>query len=184
MRNEIRIIGGTWRSRKLRFPDAQGLRPTADRIRETLFNWLGQSLEGLSCLDLYAGSGALGFEAASRGARRVVQVEMDSEVSRCLKANCDVLNAEPISVVQMDVQSFLQGPSETFQVVFMDPPFQKRVAPVVCQLLERNGWLAPAARIYVESSDDDTLEGMPENWHILRAKKAGAVGYRLYQRAT
>ena len=182
MKNELRIIGGTWRSRKLKFPDAQGLRPTADRIRETLFNWLGQNLEGLSCLDLFAGSGALGFEAASRLARRVVQVEQDRAVCQALKANCELLGATPVAVVQADVLRFLQGAPEAFQIVFMDPPFQLGGHAQVCRLLEDRGWLAPMARIYVESPSSHTLEDLPESWQILRAKKAGAVDYRLYQR--
>ena len=183
MKNELRIIGGTWRSRKLRFPDAPGLRPTADRVRETLFNWLGQNLEELTCLDLFAGSGALGFEAASRGARRVVMVEQAGEAVQALKSNCDLLAAKAsVQLVQMDARRYLQGEPETFDVVFLDPPFHMNLLPAVCQMLEVRGWLAAGSRVYLESESDSTLEGLPENWHSLRAKKAGDVAYRLYQK--
>ena len=143
MKNEVRIIGGTWRSRKIRFPVAPGLRPTPDRVRETLFNWLGQDLEGLVCLNLYAGSGVLGFEAASRGATRVVQVERNPEACLALKQNCGLLDAETVQIVQMDVSRFLAGSSERFDVVFLDPPFQQGLVEPCCRLLEEKDWLAP-----------------------------------------
>ena len=183
MKNELRIIGGSWRGRKIRFPDAPELRPTPDRVRETLFNWLRQDLEGLSCLDLYAGSGALGLEAASRRAARVVQVERNAAACVALKQNCAVLEATRVEVAQMDVFRFLAGPAEPFDVVFLDPPFQQNLAVPCCRLLEENGWLAPAARIYIETEKELALEGLPENWHIQRGKQAGAVAYHLYQRS-
>ncbi len=182
MRNELRIIGGVWRRRKIRFPDAPGLRPTPDRVRETLFNWLGQDLEGLHCLDLYAGSGALGLEAASRGAHRIVQVERSSAVCAALKKNCAALEASGVEVVQMDVSRFLAGPPEPFDVVFLDPPFHQGLVLSCCRLLEEKGWLTPHARVYIESERDLTLVGLPENWQPRREKMAGEVNYRLYQR--
>ena len=182
MKNELRIIGGIWRSRKLRFPDAPDLRPTSDRVRETLFNWLGQSLEGLNCLDLFAGSGALGFEAASRGARRVVMVDRDSTVCTTLKAHCDLLEARTVQALQMDAQHFLAGTPEPFDVVFLDPPFRQSVLPQTCGLLESRGWLAYGARIYIESPSDGQLDELPHGWQLHRAKQAGAVDYRLYRR--
>ncbi|MDD5036387.1 MAG: 16S rRNA (guanine(966)-N(2))-methyltransferase RsmD [Methylococcaceae bacterium] len=183
MKNELRIIGGTWRSRKLRFPDAQGLRPTPDRVRETLFNWLQQDLEGLLCLDLFAGSGALGFEAASRGARRVVQVERDSQVCAALKHNGALLGATGVEVIPMEVSRFLAGKAEAFDLVFLDPPFRQGLVAPCCRALEEGGWLAAHARIYVEAECELALVGLPENWQILRGKHTGGVGYHLYERA-
>jgi 16S rRNA (guanine966-N2)-methyltransferase len=182
VRNELRIIGGTWRSRKLKFPSAPGLRPTPDRVRETLFNWLKQNLEGLSCLDLYAGSGALGLEAASRGAARVVQVERSPEVCAVLKQNCALLDANQVEVIRLDVSRFLLGPATAFDIVFLDPPFHQGLIAPCCALLEKNGWLAPDARIYLEAEAQFTLEGLPGNWRVIRSKKAGGVGYHLCER--
>jgi 16S rRNA (guanine966-N2)-methyltransferase len=184
VKNELRIIGGNWRGRKFRFPDAPNLRPTPDRVRETLFNWLRQDLEGLSCLDLYAGSGALGFEAASRNAKRVVQVDRVSAVCAALKQNCALLDAKAVEVVQGDVARFLAGTAEVFDVVFLDPPFQQNWVAPCCRQLEDNGWLTPSARIYIETEKGLALEDLPENWQILRGKQAGAVAYYLYQRNT
>jgi 16S rRNA (guanine966-N2)-methyltransferase len=180
VKNELRIIGGTWRSRKVRFPDAPGLRPTPDRLRETLFNWLGQDMEGLSCLDLYAGSGALGFEAASRGASRVVLVEQSGEVCWALKQQCAVLEAtHTVEVAHMDVSRFLAGSARPFDLVFIDPPFHQGLAAPCCRLLEEKGWLAPHARIYVEVERDLTLTGLPDSWQVLREKQMGEVACRL-----
>jgi len=182
VKNELRIIGGIWRSRKIRFPDAPGLRPTPDRVRETLFNWLKQNLEGLRCLDLYAGSGALGFESASRGAVRVVQVDSGAQVCLALKQNCAVLDAQAVEVVQKDVARFLSGPSEAFDIVFLDPPFHKGSVAPACRLLEGGGWLSVNARIYIETERELILQDLPENWKILRETKTGQVACRLYQR--
>jgi len=182
MKNELRIIGGSWRSRKLKFPDLPGLRPTPDRVRETLFNWLGQDLQGLRCLDLFAGSGALGFEAASRGAARVVMVEQSREACRALRASCEVLQSDRIQVRETDATQYLQGPAEAFDLVLLDPPFGRRLLVPACVELEQRGWLASGAWIYLESEAGETLEGLPENWHIHRAKQTGAVAYRLYRR--
>jgi len=182
VKNELRIIGGTWRSRKIRFPDAPGLRPTPDRVRETLFNWLGQDLEGLSCLDLYAGSGALGFEAASRGAARVVQVEGGAQACLALRQNCTLLDARAVEVAQTDVSRFLAGPAEPFDIVFLDPPFHQGLVGPCCRALEGRGWLAAHARIYIEVERGLALEDLPENWQVLRGRQAGEVAYQIYQR--
>ncbi len=184
MKNEVRIIGGIWRSRKIRFPAAPGLRPTPDRVRETLFNWLGQDLEGLVCLNLYAGSGVLGFEAASRGATRVVQVERNPAACLALKQNCGLLHAETVQIVPMDVSRFLAGSSERFDVVFLDPPFQQGLVEPCCRLLEEKGWLAPHALIYIEAEKGKVLDRLPETWESHRNKQAGGVGYHLYQRTS
>lgn len=182
MANKIRIIGGEWRSRLLRFDDAPGLRPTPGRVRETLFNWLQYDVAGSRCLDLYAGSGALGFEAASRGAKEVVQVESDAKACRNLRANAAALGANRNRIVENDVERFLSGPSDAYNLVFLDPPFAKNLALKTCLLLDQNGWLAGSARIYVETEVDLELAGLPDNWQLLKHKTAGEVAYRLFAR--
>ena len=147
--NTVRIVGGEWRRRILRFPDAEGLRPTPDRVRETLFNWLGQDLDGLSCLDLFAGSGALGFEAASRGAAKVVMVEQSAKVAAALEANARLLDAGArLQSVRADAVKFassLSAAGSRFDVLFLDPPYKQgwieRLAPVLPQLLADDGAL-------------------------------------------
>lgn len=180
--NEVRIIGGEWRSRRIRFPAVPGLRPTPDRIRETLFNWLQGEIEGVRCLDLYAGSGALGFEAASRGAARVVEVERDSRVCTALRQNCATLDAHQIEVVQADVSRFLTGPASMFQMVFLDPPFRRGFVPPSCELLDQRGWLADKAWIYLEAEAELRLDRLPARWSMIRSNKAGDVGYHLCRR--
>lgn len=182
MKNKVKIIGGEWRSRHISFIDSPGLRPTPSRVRETLFNWLQYDIQGRRCLDLYAGSGALSFEAASRGAKSVVQVEENPLVCRQLHENSQALKAAQIRIVQSDVFRFLAGNSEPFDVVFIDPPFGKGLALQTCQWLEDKGWLNANAKIYVEVEQQLALEGLPENWQLLKHKAAGEVGYYLYQR--
>lgn len=175
----MRIIGGAWRSRAIRFPDASGLRPSPDRVRETLFNWLGQDLTGLACLDLFAGSGALGFEAASRGASSVVMVEAAREAAEALRSNARLLGAESWRLVAGDALEFLRAyRGVPFDVVFVDPPFATDLAASVLPLLP--GVLAPDARVYVESGE--ALD-VPPGWHLLKQGKAGVVRYHLIQRA-
>ncbi|HEY8098072.1 MAG TPA: 16S rRNA (guanine(966)-N(2))-methyltransferase RsmD [Methylobacter sp.] len=183
MKNKLRIIGGDWRSRQLSFVDAPGLRPTPARVRETVFNWLQYEIVGKQCLDLYAGSGALGFEAASRGARSVVQVESNVQACRCLKDNATLLSAGQITIVQSDVLRYLEGEAQAFDVVFLDPPFGQNLVVRTCQLLEAYGWLAKHAKIYVETERHYDFLGMPENWRQLKSKSAGEVGYHLFERA-
>jgi 16S rRNA (guanine966-N2)-methyltransferase len=183
VKNELRIIGGDWRSRKVQFPDAPGLRPTPGRVRETLFNWLGQDLSGLSCLDLFAGSGALGFEAASRGARRVVMVEQAPVVCSALQRSITALQAgERVRVMQQPVLAYLETASEVFDIVFMDPPFRQALPVPVCLVLEARGRLAASARIYIEMEREAKLTDFPENWEVLRHKQAGDVAYALFRR--
>ncbi|MGR8952275.1 MAG: 16S rRNA (guanine(966)-N(2))-methyltransferase RsmD [Gammaproteobacteria bacterium] len=183
MVNKIRIIGGSWRSRQLRFDDAPGLRPTPARVRETLFNWLQYDIAGSRCLDLYAGSGALGFEAASRGAKEVVQVESDAGACRNLRANAAALGANGNRIVEMEVERFLAGKAAAFDLVFLDPPFAKNLAAAACNRLEHNGWLAKNAKIYVETEAGFELAGLPGTWQLLKDKTAGEVRYRLFERA-
>lgn len=175
---ELRIIGGTWRSRRLRFTTRPGLRPTPDRVRETLFNWLGQDLEGLECLDLFAGSGALGFEAASRGARQVVMVERDGVAAKALQANRETLAANAVEVVRADALEFLRHQYSRFDVVFLDPPFADDCWPQLLALLPQ--CLKPGARVYCER--DAALDPGP-GWTVIRAGHAGQVSHQLLKRA-
>lgn len=182
-KNQIRIIGGEWRSRQLTFNDIPGLRPTPNRVRETLFNWLQNDIAGSRCLDLYAGSGALGFEAASRGAKAVVQVEQDANACRSLHENAVKLKASQIQIIQSDVFRYLSGNAEPFDIVFLDPSFGLNLAAQTCQWLEDKGWLNSHAKIYVEvERKAKILEGLAQNWRPLKSKTAGEVGYHLFER--
>ena len=172
-RNQLRIIGGEYRRRILPFPDGEGLRPTPDRVRETLFNWLGQELHGLHCLDLFAGSGALGFEAASRGAARVVMVEQARPALAALRDNSQLLGARSVEVIQADALSWMARCPEQFDVVFLDPPFATDLLPKVLTALLP--LLKPEARVYIETANWPALEG----WEVLREGKAGVVFYGL-----
>ncbi len=185
MQNKLRIIGGDWRSRQISFVDAPGLRPTPARVRETLFNWLQYEIIGKHCLDLYAGSGALGFEAASRGAKSVIQVENNAQACRCLKDNAAALSAKQISLVQSDAAHYLSGDAEAFDIVFLDPPFGLDLVVQTCRQLEERGWLARHAKIYIETErrfDFSSGASIPENWRQLKSKSAGEVGYHLFER--
>lgn len=186
LKNQIRIIGGEWRSRQINFYDAPDLRPTPSRVRETLFNWLQMDIPGSRCLDLFAGSGALGFEAASRGAKSVVQVEQDSMACRALHENAIKLNANQIKIIHSDVFRFLGADNaEPFDIVFLDPPFGKKLAVQTCQWLEDKAWLSRHAKIYLETENGNkSLENMPANWQLLKSKTAGDVNYRLFSRPT
>ncbi|QEL57554.1 16S rRNA (guanine(966)-N(2))-methyltransferase RsmD [Chromobacterium paludis] len=179
-RNKVRIIGGEFRRRMLPFPDAAGLRPTPDRVRETLFNWLGQDLYGKSCLDLFAGSGALGFEAASRNARRVVMVEKSRLVCESLQANRQLLKAEALEVVGGDALLYLKNARERFDVVFVDPPYDsellQQVLPRLAELLSDDGVAYVEARQWPDA--------LPAGLTLLRRDKAGMVHYGLLGRAT
>jgi len=181
--NQIRIIGGQHRGRKLAFVDAAGLRPTPDRVRETLFNWLMPVINGSRCLDLFAGSGALGFEAWSWGARQVVLVDIHPPVVHCLRQNLSVLAAEDgVSVLQADGLAFLNGPVQSFDIIFLDPPYATDLLPDCIQQLESAGWLSQIAWIYLEASQAEALPTLPANWQLYRSKRAGQVGYHLLRR--
>ncbi len=181
--NQLRIIAGLWRGRKLSFPDVDGLRPTGDRIRETLFNWLAPEIQDARCLDLFAGSGALGIEALSRGAETSVLVERDSKAATQLKANLEILKAEQGRVVNADALGFLQkgNADAPYHIIFIDPPFQLNLWQGVIEALEAGNWLADNATIYIESGRDDEYHP-PINWQLHRDKHAGAVSYRLFYR--
>ena len=151
MQNKLRIIGGEWRSRVISFNDTPDLRPTPSRVRETLFNWLQDDITGSRCLDLFSGSGALGFEAASRGAKKVTLVENNPQACQKLRMTIELLKATQVQVVNGDVLGILAGAAEAYDLVFLDPPFAHNCTMVVCHLLEDNGWLQQNAKIYVEA---------------------------------
>lgn len=181
-RNQVRIVGGLWRGRKLDFPVVAGLRPTPDRVRETLFNWLAPVIEGSRCLDLFAGSGALGFEAASRGAASVVLVERDAAVVNSLREQQRRLNAHQVDVVQADALQFLARAPQPFDVVLLDPPFGQGLLEAALAALQR-GWLAPRAWLYLEaerSLDSEQVNTLlPPGFELYRSKATGQVGYHL-----
>jgi 16S rRNA (guanine966-N2)-methyltransferase len=180
--NQVRIIAGQWRGRRLAFPDADGLRPTSDRMRETVFNWLAPVLSGARCLDLFAGSGALGFEAASRGASRVVMNDRNPQVVSALQANRALLAADQVDVLNGDVGSCLARTEGPFDVVFLDPPFaQPGLLGEAVTLLNQSQWLKPGAFIYVELPAPRDAVDVPKGWELYRQKQAGGVRYRLYR---
>jgi 16S rRNA (guanine966-N2)-methyltransferase len=172
----VRIVGGVWRSRLIGVPPRPGLRPTPDRVRETLFNWLGQDLTGLACLDLFAGSGALGFEAASRGAARVVLVEQDRSAIETLRASRAALDAAKVEIVAADALAYLAAETQRFDVVFLDPPFRQNILSAVLPALPPR--LAQGARVYLEAALPMPVSAP---WHELRRKRAGQVSYQLLQ---
>ncbi len=175
-RNQVRIIGGQWRRRLLQFPCASDLRPTPDRVRETLFNWLGQTLEGKNCLDLFAGSGALGFEAASRGARRVVMVEQDRAAHAALLANVKALQADNVELYRGDALEFLASDRRRFDIMFLDPPYRQGLLPqLLANVLPH---LAAGSRVYLEADD---LPPIPDDYQITRRARAGQVNYLLLE---
>lgn len=171
--NQVRIIGGEWRSRLLRFPDQPGLRPTADRVRETLFNWL-HHIEGKTCLDLFAGSGALGFEAASRGAKQVTLIERNPKVLAVLRDNAALLHASQVHIIGADGASWLAKQAGVYDVIFLDPPFQ---AGLLNQLLPKlSAHLQPEGYAYVES---DVALAAPAGMHWHKSSRAGTVHFGL-----
>jgi 16S rRNA (guanine(966)-N(2))-methyltransferase RsmD len=177
--NRVRVVGGAWRSRIITFPDRQELRPTPDRVRETLFNWLGQDLTGLRCLDLFAGSGALGFEAASRGARQVLMVERERDACAALEANRKALAATQVEIVRADALHFLRGGQGVYDVVFLDPPFTSAMWEALFPALPQ--WLADDGLVYCESGKALTA---PAGWEIFKQSRAGQVHYQLLKRTT
>jgi 16S rRNA (guanine966-N2)-methyltransferase len=164
--------------------EQKGLRPTPDRVRETLFNWLQAYVPGARCLDLFAGSGALGFEAASRGAAEVVMIEQQAAACKILAENIKTLQAPNISLHQQDALSWLQANQQQFDLVFLDPPYDADLLTESCRVLEDSHSLSEGAAIYLELSSQDELPELPENWHIIRGKKAGQVSYHLAIRQT
>ncbi|CAK4070005.1 16S rRNA (guanine(966)-N(2))-methyltransferase RsmD [Vibrio sp. 16] len=178
----VRIISGLWRGRKLPVHDAEGLRPTTDRVKETLFNWIAQDVPKAKCLDLFAGSGGLSFESASRQAEHVTMVELNTAAFKQLKQNITALKATNISAHNTDALSFLKQPGTPHHVVFIDPPFRKGLLDETVALLEQNNWLAEGAMIYIETEKELALESIPAHWQLYREKTAGQVCYRLFER--
>jgi len=173
----VRIIAGKWRRRRLTVVERTGVRPTPDRVRETLFNWLSDRIEGARCLDLYAGSGALGFEAASRGADQVVMVERDRLVAKRLHEQAAELGADRVRVIQADARAWLDVAAESYDIVFLDPPYGSVSLGQLCARLESGGYLRRGAVVYLESDRDDLELG--DGWRVLRSARAGRVKYHL-----
>lgn len=177
---QLRIVAGNWRSRLLQIADLPGLRPTSSRIRETLFNWLTPGIHGARCLDLCAGTGALGIEALSRGASIAVFVESSAVAANTLKSNLASLNANAAEVLVDDARHFLAvSSSREFDIVFLDPPFAADLHDELCRLLDEHHWLAARARIYIELDRDQPEPTLPENWTVVKNKTAGKVRYLL-----
>lgn len=176
----IRIIGGQWRSRRLPVLSAEGLRPTPDRVRETLFNWLAPYISGAHCLDLFAGTGALCLEALSRGAADVVMVERDPEAVALLRANIERLQAQGADVVAADALEYLAGRPRPFDIIFLDPPFAV-AETMIRRCAERlaDGWLKPGAHVYIEAPR--TLKPLPlrTDWQVVKHGTAGKIAYSL-----
>lgn len=176
--NQVRINAGVWRSRVLKFPDAEGLRPTPDRVRQTLFNWLGQDLTGKSCLDLFAGTGALGFEALSRNAKAVTMLELAKSPYTALCQNQRLLDARQARIQQMDARVFLTSNQQQFDVIFCDPPYRQDWLAQLLPMLPTH--LAPAGWLYVEA--EYALKS-DASWQVVKSGKAGQVYFHLLQLA-
>lgn len=178
----VRIISGQWKGRKLPVLDVQGLRPTTDRVKETLFNWLMQDIHGKKVLDCFSGSGSLALEALSRHAESALLLEMDSKAARQLQQHLHTLQCNNAQVLQVDTLAQLAKPATTqFDLVFIDPPFRQGLVHQCCQLLE-NGWLTSDALIYLECEKELAISDLPSNWRIIKEKIAGQLAYRLLQR--
>lgn len=174
LQRKIRIIGGEWRRRIISFPDLADLRPTPDRVRETVFNWLGQDLDGKVCLDLFAGSGAMGFEAASRGAKHVVMVESKPTIVNALQVNVKKLKAAQVELIKMDTMAFIMSDSRQFDVIFIDPPYRLGLTSKLLTLLPPH--LAKDGEVYIEG-ENYIFPDKP--WQVWRSKQAGKVFFQL-----
>lgn len=182
--NSVRIIAGEFRSRKLDFPTVAGLRPTGDRIRETLFNWLQDSIQGEDCLDLFAGSGALGFEALSRGARRVDFIEKDRAAADAIGNNLRRLDTKAGAVFCADALQWLGGRTETgsqYGLVFLDPPFKEALLVGAIAKLEDAGILRQDCLVYIETETGSEVVNVPPSWQEIKQKRAGSVSYSLFK---
>jgi 16S rRNA (guanine966-N2)-methyltransferase len=179
-RNSVRIIGGGWRGRRVSFPDIPGLRPTPDRVRETLFNWLQQGIAGARCLDLFAGSGALGLEALSRGAKELVFVEQAVAAARALQEQLIRFGGQArAQVAEMGAARYLRSVPQAFDIVFLDPPFGRDALAEYIPLLDEGQWLKPGALVYLENEKKAGVPPLPAHWQLLKSKSAGEVGYHL-----
>jgi len=181
LNNQLRIIAGKWRGRKVQFPDSLGLRPTSDRVRETLFNWLAPVINNARCLDLFSGSGALSLEALSRGAAEVTIIDANARVSEQLRQNLKLLECDNANLLTTDAINWLneaKTPTEPFDIVFLDPPFNQQLIAPSCELLDRQGLVGEGSYIYIETEAKLALQ-LPVSWHIHRKKQAGQVAYYL-----
>ena len=181
--NEVRIIGGKWRSRRIKFSGNPHLRPTPNRVRETLFNWLDPMITNAVCLDMFAGSGALSFEALSRGAKSVVMMDKSKQVISDLKKNADILKADNIVFIHKEFSPKLHHFfKQQFDIVFLDPPFHKDLVKACSQWLEQYNCFTKDAFIYTENESSLKVVNVPANWELYRQKTAGQVCYSLWQR--
>lgn len=181
--SQLRIIAGEWRSRRFSFTEQPGLRPTPDRVRETLFNWVSAEIEGARCLDLFAGSGALTLEALSRGASYALACDLNQDAVQTLRGHLNTLECRRGDVRQQNALTLLAtAPEAPFDLVFIDPPFHQQLLEPACAAAEANGWLAPGALIYTESETAPAQLPSPANWRLHREKKAGQVWYSLWRR--
>jgi len=179
-RNSVRIIGGGWRGRRVRFPDIPGLRPTPDRVRETLFNWLQDGIAGARCLDLFAGSGALGLEALSRGAKELVFVEQAVAAARALQEQLIRFGGQArAQVAEMGAARYLRSVPQAFDIVFLDPPFGRDALAEYIPMLDEGQWLKPGSLVYLENEKRAGVPPLPAHWQLLKSKSAGEVGYHL-----
>jgi 16S rRNA (guanine966-N2)-methyltransferase len=176
----LRIIGGDWRGRQLQVVESEGLRPTPDRVRETLFNWLQTRIAGAYCLDLFAGTGALCLESLSRGAARVVMVEKAHAVALNIRQNIEKLGASAAELIETDAERYLQGPVESFDIIFVDPPFRHSGMIDTClAAIDQRGWIKPGGWVYIEAPSERGQPVLPAGWQLERSKIAGQVGYHL-----
>jgi len=180
--SKVRIISGKWKGRKIEFP-SDVVRPTGDRIRETVFNWLQPYIHEATCLDLFAGSGALGFESLSRGAKKIILVDQSKEVIQSLKENAEKLNAENFKIISATTPSenlTKQLSEYSFDIIFIDPPFRKGLLKETVEWISENISLAKDVVIYIESERNFKIDFMPKHFECLKVKKAGSVQYSLY----
>jgi len=175
----VRIIAGYWRGRRLKVPDIKDLRPTPDRVRETLFNWLSPVISGARCLDLFAGSGVLGFEALSRGASYVEMVDQSAEVVNLLQNELAQFGADNANIYRAAVPDQLRPVEKKFDIVFLDPPYDAKLLLPCCHYLEEKEYLSQSAYIYLEARENIKDNDLPANWRLLKSKKAGQVHYYL-----
>jgi 16S rRNA (guanine966-N2)-methyltransferase len=179
---KVRIIGGKWRSRQLLFPGVNGLRPTPAAVRETVFNWLAAAITDRRCLDLYAGSGALGFEAVSRGAASAVLVEKNPKVVKALSKNQQLIDADnQLQVTGCEALQYLSTTSERFDIIFLDPPFATDELEKACYQLQKHGLIAAEGLVYLEHASDRVLRYLPENWMQFKQAQRGGVNYTLHK---
>lgn len=178
-KGQVRIIAGKWRSRRLMVPAVPGVRPTPDRVRETLFNWLAPILPGARCLDLFAGTGVLGFEALSRGAAWVEMVDQSAVVVEALQAAQTEFGAENVRIYRASVPNQLQTPAQPFDIVFLDPPYGENLLMPCCEYLDTHGFLASDAYVYLEAKQVIQESDLPAGWQLVKSGKAGQVYYHL-----